>query len=149
MGKLKWWFRVVGGFYLLVTIMNLYGLFVNPQLYASVPPYPVTEPVLRAFTDAWMVFVLEFMGIGIFLLWASRDPLKHSDVVWLIVLVEALRGVVADMLWISRGYSATSYIPWIVIHLIIIVTGILFVRQTSTQSAEPTSVALKSGVKQA
>ncbi len=127
--KLQWWFRIVGGFYVLVSLMNLYGVFVNPPFYAQILPYAASEAVLRAFTDAWMVFVFEFLGIGLFLLWASRDPLKNVSVVWLIVIIEALRGVLADLIWISRGFNPANYIVWIVIHVAIIVTGILFARQ--------------------
>lgn len=92
-------------------------------------PYPATEPVLQAFTDAWLVFALELLGFGLFLLWASREPLRHTGVVWLVVLVEALRGILADVLWIVDGFSPWIYSGWVIIHAAIIVAGVLSVRQ--------------------
>ena len=32
MKKLTWWMRLVGSFYTLLTLMNLYGLFINADL---------------------------------------------------------------------------------------------------------------------
>ena len=31
MKKLVWWFRIVGGFYLLLALMNLYFVLLNPN----------------------------------------------------------------------------------------------------------------------
>lgn len=50
-----------------------------------------------------------------------------------VVGAEIFRGIVADAIWIFRGYSAASYIPFIVIHLAIVITGILFLRQETRQ----------------
>jgi len=39
--KLTWWFRVVGAFYFLMALMNLHGIFVNPQMLKISIPLPV------------------------------------------------------------------------------------------------------------
>ena len=49
MKKLTWWFRIGIGFYLLSGVMNLYGTFIDPALFASNLPYPATYEVVRAF----------------------------------------------------------------------------------------------------
>lgn len=131
MKKLQWWMRIVGAFYLLLTLMNFYGLFVNPQFYAGTLPPPLsTDPLaIRAFSDAWLAFIMELMVTGAFLLWASREPLKHLTLVWLVVWFEVFRGIADDVFLITRGYDAMGYIGFIIVHLIIIVTGVMFARQ--------------------
>ena len=139
MKKLTWWFRIVGVFYLLLTLMNVYFLFFagGSQMFADTLPAPMnTDPLaVRAFMDAWLVFVLEFGVLGVMALVASRAPLQNKIMAWVIIWAEVFRGILADGIWIIRGYDAGSYIVFIVIHLIIIATGVLFVRQAETEAA--------------
>lgn len=131
MKKLQWWMRIVGGFYLLLTLMNLYGLFVNPQFFQSNLPAPINtdELAVHSFTDAWMVFVFELGSIGAVLLWFSKNPLENKGLIWLVILAEIFRGVVCDAIWISRGYDSGRYIPFIIVHLLIIGTGWWFLKK--------------------
>ncbi|MBE0680796.1 MAG: BphX family protein [Anaerolineales bacterium] len=136
MNKLKWWFRVVGGFYLLLTVMNLSGLFLGgSQMYANILPAPMNTDALavRAFIDAWMVFVFELGVLGAMALVAARAPVQNRIMAWTLIWAEAFRGIVVDIIWITRGYSLSSYAVFIVIHLIIIVTGVVFVRQAQAE----------------
>ncbi len=137
MKKLQWWFRIVGAFYLLLALMNLWGVF-NPQSFAGMItfPFPTGVGALQAFIDAWAAFAFEMLGIGTFLLWASRDPLKHISVVWFAVWLEFTHGVLDDAYLIWRGYDTMGYLVFIVIHLIIIVTGVMFARQAQAQKAQ-------------
>lgn len=138
MKKLTWWFRLVGIFYLLLTLMNFYGLFLGgDQLYTDVVPAPMNTNALavRAFMDAWLVFVFELGVLGAIALVASRAPLQNRIMAWVIIWAELFRGVVADAIWIGRGYDAVSYGVFIVIHLIIIITGVMFVRQAQPEAA--------------
>ena len=130
MKKLQWWMRIVGAFYLLLTAMNLWGLFLNPPFFAENLPEPFSSDQLavRAFTDAWMVFVFELGVLGAMLVYGSRNPAGSKLLVLTVVFAEVFRGIVADAIWITRGYEASSYLPFMVIHLIIIITGWLFVR---------------------
>lgn len=142
MNKLIWWMRIVGVFYLLLTAMNIWVLFFGGmQLFADTLPAPMnTEPLaVRAFSDAWLVFVFEFGVLGVMLLYASRHPMQSRLLVLTVIGAEIFRGVVADGVWIARGYDAASYIPFIVIHLIIIITGVLFVRQAEAQAPRLTT----------
>jgi hypothetical protein len=137
MKKLQWWFRIVGVFYLVLTLMNIYALFLGgDQLFADTLPAPMnTDPLaIRAFMDAWMVFVFELGVLGAVALVASQAPLKNHIMVWVIVGAEIFRGVVADAIWIAQGYAASSYIGFIVIHLVIIASGVIFLRQAQTGS---------------
>lgn len=136
MRKLMWWFRVVGVFYLFLTLVNIYVLFFsNGQMLADTLPAPMNaEPLaVRSFMDAWLVFILELGVLGAMALAASRAPLQNKIMAWVIILAEIFRGVVADVIWIMRGYDVTSYVVFIVIHLIIIITGVLFIRQAQTE----------------
>ena len=132
MNKLKWWFRVVGGFYLLLTAMNLYGLFLGgAQMYTDTLPAPMnSEPLAgQAFADAWLVFVFEMGVLGVMAFVASKAPIENRIMAWVIIGAELFRGVVGDVIWIGRGYSAATYIPFAVLHLTIALTGIMFLRQ--------------------
>ena len=68
MKKLQWWFRIVGVFYLLLTVMNIWALFLGgSQLLTDTLPAPMNADALAvsAFSDAWMVFVFELGALGI------------------------------------------------------------------------------------
>ncbi|OGO74717.1 MAG: hypothetical protein A3K45_00765 [Chloroflexi bacterium RIFOXYC12_FULL_59_14] len=136
MNKLKWWLRVVGVFYLLLTALNLSALFLGGgQMFADTLPAPMNTDVLavRAFGDAWMVFVFELGVLGAMALVASREPAKNRIMAWVIIWAEVFRGIVGDVIWITRGYDAASYAIFIVIHLAIVVTGVMFVRQARAE----------------
>lgn len=135
MKKLTWWFRIVGGFYLLLGVMNLYGTFVDPALFAGNLPYPATDEVVKAFVDGWSPFAFEIVGIATFMLWASRDPRKYLGAVWLLVWLEFMHGVLDDIYLIANGFDAGGYIVFIIIHLVIIVTGVMAARHTETETA--------------
>ena len=132
MNKTKWWLRIVGVFYLLLTAMNVWALFLGGiQLLADRLPAPMNTDSLavRAFSDAWLVFVFELGVLWAMMLYASRDPAKSRVLVLAIIWAEAFRGIVADAVWIARGYEASGYIGFIVVHAVIIATGIWFLRQ--------------------
>ena len=131
MNKLIWWMRVVGVFYLLLTAMNIWALFLGGiQLLADGLPAPMnTEPLaVRAFGDAWLVFVFEFGVLGAVLLYASRHPAESRMLVLAVIGAEIFRGVLADIVWITRGYDPASYLVFVAIHLVIIVTGLFCLR---------------------
>lgn len=135
MKRLTWWFRLVGAFYTLLALMNLYGMFVNPAFFAGSLPYAANDGVIQAFIDGWSPFAFEIVGIGTFLLWASRNPRRYVGVVWLVAWLEIWHGVVDDLYLISRGYSVGGYVAFIAVHLLIAGTGVLFARQV--EAAEP------------
>jgi len=135
MTKLKWWFRIVGAFYLLLALMNMYFTFSgDTQIVRDTIPFAVDDAGVKAFIDGWSPFAFEILGISTFLLWASRKPARYLSAVWLVVWLELLHGVVDDVYLIARGYDAAGYVAFIVVHLIIIVTGVRFVRQAEAKA---------------
>ena len=142
MKKLTWWFRIVGVWYLLLGLMNIYMMFLGSTDYlVQNLPFPADEWAIRDFVDGWSPFLFEMFGIATFALWASRKPGSHFSSVLLLVWLEFTHGVLDDIFLIARGYDAGGYIAFIVIHLIIIVTGVVFVRQTQRETA-PVQVAV-------
>ena len=135
MRKLKWWFVIVGAFYLLLAVMNMYFVLINPSGMSSMVKFPfaVTPDTTQAFVDGWSPFAFEVLGIGTFMLWASRNPRRYLGAVWLLVWLELLHGVLDDIYLIARGYDAVGYLIFIAIHLAIIVTGVLFARQAEAE----------------
>lgn len=132
MNKLKWWFRIVGAFYLLLTLINLPGYF-DYELFAPFLPYTVGENAARAFADGWGYVLFETFGMGVFLLWASRNPLKNVNVVWLTIWLEIFHGIGYGAYLIAGGFAPMLQGGFIFVSLVIIITGILFARQIATQ----------------
>lgn len=137
MKKLTWWFIIVGLFYSFLAVVNLYSVLFKPGLLTSAGPipFPVTADTIMAFADGWSPFAFELFGIGAFMLWAARNPRRYLGAAWLLVWLGLLHGVVDDIYLIARGYNAGTYAVFIVIHLLIIVTGVLFARQAETENS--------------
>jgi len=129
MKKLQWWLRGVGAFYLLLTAVNLYGIFINKGFIRQNLPFPVGDAGFGVTLDFWFTFVLDLLVMGTYMLWASRKPLKHLYLVWLVIWLEIVRGIADDLYMIGRGYNTPFYIVFITVHIVIIVTGYFFVRQ--------------------
>jgi hypothetical protein len=113
--------------------MNMYIVFVNSELLKSSIPFPLDDNGVKVAIDMWSAFAFDVLGIGTFLLWASRNPLKYIGVVWFVVWLEFLHGTLDDLFLISRGYDAAGYIGFGVIHIAIIVTGVMFARQAQAE----------------
>ncbi len=126
---MKWWLRVVGGFYLLLVAGSFLVLFINPRLFGDMFPYSANETAMRAFSDAWLIFVLEMLLLGIIMLYASRKPERNGILVLSIAILELVRGAGGDLLWMARGFPTTNYIPFMIVHIIIAVTGIFSFRR--------------------
>ncbi len=132
MRTLKWWFRTVGGFYVLLTVMNLWFLIVDEgQAIADTLPPPLNEnaEAVRAFGDAWLVFVLELGVLGMMMLVGARDPIRNRILAVTVIWAEVFRGIVADGIWITRGYSPAAYAGFIALHAVIITSGLILLRR--------------------
>jgi len=137
MTKTTWWLRVVGSFYVLLTLFNLALLIVNPGFYRASLPFPADELAVRAFVDAWLIFILELGALGLAMLIASRNPAGSRQLIWAILFAEVLRGIVGDIIWLGRGYSVAMYGGFIVLHVVVIATGILVLRSERPQGELP------------
>lgn len=137
MNHLKWWFRIVGGFYFLLGVVWSPLVGVNMLARQMFPNY---DAPLGGVADKFLYNVggmlgFEWIVMGAYMIYASREPAKHFSIVWLVIGYEILRGIVDDLFLIAQGYPVASYVAWIVIHLIIITTGVMFTRQAQAQTA--------------
>jgi hypothetical protein len=133
MPKLVWWMRIVGVFYLVQFVMMV---FVRAPIRALGPEKALVqaslgERVARFLIDTWITFGLEVAAIGGALLIASRTPLQARALVWTVIGIEFMRGIVNDMYMFWRGYDFTVLTIWLVIHTLIIVTGLFSLRRSS------------------
>lgn len=142
MKKLTWWFRIVGAFYLLLAVMNLYFVLLNPGAITGMGrmPFQVTPDSAQAFADGWSPFAFEMLGIGTFMLWASRDPGRYVGAAWLLIWLDLLHGVLDDVYLIARGYDAAGYIAFIGVHLAIMITGAVSAREATSKAAGAVTV---------
>ena len=132
MTRLAWWLRIVGVFYLLQFVMMV---FVRGPISAQGPEGALAlaaagDPMARFLVDTWVTFGLEVGAIGVGLLLASRRPDQAKALVFTVIAIELLRGIAADIYMLSRGHRLSVLVPWLVIHSVIIVTGLLSVRST-------------------
>lgn len=142
MRKLKWWFIIVGAFYLLLALMNLYFVLIDPGFAGSMITFPfVASPeTVQAFVDGWSPFAFEVLGIATFMLWAARNPRRYVGAAWLLVWLEFMHGVLDDIYLIVRGYDALGYAVFIGFHLIIIATGVWAARAAEAEAASVSPV---------
>jgi hypothetical protein len=131
MTKTTWWLRLVGGFYLLLALTSLRVLFVDPQMFGAMNPFAANAQALRAFSDAWLIFVLEMGVLGAIMLYFARDSARNRILVLTVSILELIRGAGGDLLWMLRGWPSANYIPFMIVHLIIAGTGLVFLRQES------------------
>lgn len=130
MRALKWWLRIVGVVYVAL------GLGFLPALNAARLPRllpgfdaPVGRVAFRALLDYTLMFGLDLVVIGAFLLVAARSPQRAAPVVWLVLALELVRGIFDDVYMLAQGYSPPIYVGFIVLHVAIIVTGLVSLRR--------------------
>ena len=130
MTKLKLWLRVVGVFYLLQFVMNVFVLApiraMGPK--GALDQAAAGDPLARFLVDTWVIFGLEVGAIGVGLLLAARQVEQSKVLVWTIIAIELARGIIADIYMISRGNDLTVSAIWIFIHSVVIITGLLVLR---------------------
>lgn len=144
MNRLKWWFRAVGAIYVLLGI-GFIPVVNAARIPLMLPGFDAPEGgvAYRGLLDFSFMFGLDLLVIGLYLLHASRDPLKHLSIVWLVVALEAVRGILDDIYMIARGYAAPVYAGFIVLHLIIIATGIACVRRVQAEPSRTQSAGAR------
>ncbi|HEY66311.1 MAG TPA: BphX family protein [Caldilineae bacterium] len=126
----QWWFRIVSVIYLFLGISWAPPIHAN-WMVGGMPGFdaPIGGVAYRGLLDYTFIFGLELLVMGAFLLYASRQPGHYLWFVWLIVALEIVRGILGDVYMIVNGYETAFYIGFIILHLLIIGTGIAFVRQ--------------------
>lgn len=133
---LTWWFRIVGLVYLVLGATWLPFLDAK-ALDSKIPNFdgPAGGTAYNGFLDWMLVFALDMLVTGVFLIVASFRPAWQPGIVWLIVGLEVVRGILDDLYMIAAGYPVASNIGFIVLHLAIIATGLVFARSSSRVGA--------------
>ena len=138
MRKLTWWFRIVGVVYVGLGVSWL--PFANaPKLEQVIPGFdgPFGGTAYNGFLDWMVVFGLEMIVVGAFLIYSSWKPLKNLPLVWLVVALSAIRGIADDIYMIVQGYPVASNLAFIALHTAVIVTGVLFARSATRAVSAP------------
>jgi hypothetical protein len=130
MRTLRWWMRIVGVFYLMQFVAMV---IVRAPIRAQGPAGTLAraaagDPLARFVVDTWVTFGLEVGAIGVVLLIASRLPEQGRILVWSILAIELARGIVADIYLISRGNDLAVPVVWLVLHSVVIATGLVCLR---------------------
>lgn len=131
MVRLKWWMRAVGIFYIILAVQNL-PFVVSNRLTSQYPGLaaPIDSIAVKALVDTWFLFGIEIGVVGVFLIIASANPIQNRILIYAVLALELLRGIGHDIYLLSRGYAAAPfYITFIVVHIIIMATGLLFLRR--------------------
>jgi hypothetical protein len=122
---LIWWMRVVGGMYLILfvaaTILRLPIRAEGPK--GLLDQAAAGDPTARYAVDSWFVIGLYFLVIGGALWVASMVPSQAHTLVWTVLAFE-LAGVVVDIYKLRRGYDRKAPVAWLVVHSVIIASGL-------------------------
>lgn len=139
---LTWWMRIVGAFYLILFVGNVF-LQVAPEIWVTEAVRAETPAEsTRILVDTWVLFGLYQGVIGAALLFYARRPAEAMPVFWMVLGFEFFGGIVHDIYMIFRGYEGgmlVGLIVWLVIHAIIIGTGFLALNRASQPVVEPAS----------
>lgn len=130
----KWWMRIVGGFYLVLALLSVPPIRANVLIGAF--PDLVGEQTTLAFTlliDTWFMFGLELGVIGTLLIVFARSPWAARSLVYTVLGLEVVRGIADDLYMIARGHPAAIYMVFIIIHVVIIGTGLRCLQQPAPQ----------------
>ncbi|GAA2228683.1 BphX family protein [Herbiconiux moechotypicola] len=126
---LTWWFRLVGLVNIVLGAMWL--PFLNaPRLELTVPGWdaPIGGTAYRGFLDFTMLFGLDLLILGAFLIAASFRPFESRIVAWLAIVLSIVRGILDDLYMIAAGYPLPGMLAFIALHLAIVVTGLFALR---------------------
>jgi hypothetical protein len=138
--KLKWWLRVVGAVYVLNGIMMAVVRApirsVGPE--GTLDAAAAGDPTARFLVDTWVGFGVEVAVIGVVLVLASATPSLARVLVWLVIGIELTRGIAYDLYMLTRDYEPSVYVPWLVVHAVIIVTGALVLRDLAGERTQTT-----------
>ena len=134
MNGLVWWLRATGVLYVLNGIMMA---VVKAPMRAAGPAGSLErvangDLMARFASDTWVGFGLEVFAIGVVLLIFSAKPHQAIGLAWSVIAIEVARGLVYDAYMLGRGYSLSVYGPWLVIHSVVILAGILALRSAQT-----------------
>ena len=91
------------------------------------------EALASFLVDTWVTFGLEMVAIGIGLVVAARVAVEARPLVWTVIGIELSRGIVADIYMLLRDHAPAVPVVWIVIHSVVIVTGLRALRASNRE----------------
>jgi len=144
---LTWWFRIVG--IVNIALGALWLPFLNaPRLGLTIPGWDAPDggTAYRGFLDYTMLFGLDLLVLGVFLVVASFRPGQSRVLAWLAIVLSIVRGILDDVYMIITGYPLVSNLAFIALHLAIIVTGILALRAALRAASRAAGPAASSPV---
>ena len=133
MNGYKLWFISVGIIYVLLGVG-----FIPPinalRIPTMIPGFdaPINGTAYWGLLDFSFMFGLDLLVTGLFMLYASREPMNNLSIIKLIIVLEIVRGICDDIYMITKGNGIPFYIIFIILHLIIIVSGISLIRKVKT-----------------
>jgi hypothetical protein len=124
------WMQIVGAFYVLQFVMMA---LVRAPIRTFGPAGTLSkaaagDSLARFVVDTWTFFGLEVGAVGVMLLVATRHTELAAGAIWTVLAIEVGRGLIADTYMIARGIHVGGYLVWIVIHTVVIVTGLMALR---------------------
>lgn len=135
MNSMKWWMRIVGSFYLLLFVVGaIIKLPVTQTLAQGGVELQPANLAHRFLVDTWVMFGLELGVIGAALWVASAKPYQNRILLWTVLGLELVRGIVDDIYMLARGYETAFYVGWIVIHSLIIASGLWTLRRATAEA---------------
>ena len=131
--------QIVGAFYVLQFVMMA---FVRAPIRTFGPDGTLSkaaagDTLARFVVDTWTIFGLEVGAVGVMLLIATRRTELAPGAIWTVLAIEVGRGVIADTYMIARGIHVGGYLVWIVIHSVVIVTGLMALRARRRDVHDP------------
>jgi BphX-like len=138
MTRLKLWMRAVGALYLLVFVA---AALIKAPISAEGPPGVLAlaaagDATARFVVDTWVTLGLEMGAVGVALLIAARLSNQVEALVWTVCGME-VAGMIADVYQLMRGYDPKAPVTWLVIHTIVIGTGLICLRGARSPAIAP------------
>jgi hypothetical protein len=75
-----------------LALTSLRVLLVDPQMFGTMNPFAADIAALKAFGDAWLIFVLEMGVLGGVMLYAAGQPAHNKILVLAVSILELVRG---------------------------------------------------------
>jgi hypothetical protein len=136
MKALIWWMRVVGLFYLFLFVA---AAILRVPIDVEGPDgilqrAAAGDPTARFVVESWVTYGLVLGAIGVGLLAGSRAASPSRALVWMLIGIEGAL-ILADCYKLARGYPWSVTGPWLVIHPVIIGTGLFVLSRSRTTAA--------------
>jgi hypothetical protein len=94
------------------------------------------EPLAKFLVDTWLAFGIEMGVIGVALISFAKAPQRATGLVWAVLGIELLKGPVYDIYMLMEGYDTTTFAVWIVVHTVIIVSGLVALKKARPMTTQ-------------